>query len=56
MTIPSFTSEASLYATVQHYRAAAVYNAEGFDSVLAQQLCRHLGSLAGESISFAIWA
>jgi hypothetical protein len=47
MTTPSFTAAASLYATSQRYRSAAVHAAERFDSVVAQQLCRHLGQSCG---------
>jgi len=47
MTTPSFTAEAALYATSQHYRAAAFSAAGRFDSVFAQQLCRHLGQSCG---------
>jgi hypothetical protein len=47
MTMPSFTAEASLYATSQHYRHAALSSARRFDSVLAQQLCRQLGQTCG---------
>jgi hypothetical protein len=43
MTIPSFTAEASLYATSEHYRSSAVSVAERLDSILAQQLCRQAG-------------
>ena len=46
MSMPSFAAEASLYATSQHYRSAA-FRAGRFDSVLAQQLCRHLGQSCG---------
>ena len=47
MTIPSLTAEATLYATSQHYRSAAVSAAGRSDSVLAQQLCRHFGQSCG---------
>ena len=47
MSILNFMAEASLYATSQHYRFAAIRAAERFDSVLAQQLCRHLGESCG---------
>src|SRR5215469_11157262 len=42
MTIPAFSAEVSLYATSQQYPSAAVSAAGRFDSVVAQQLCRHL--------------
>jgi len=47
MTIPTFTAEASLYATSQHYRHAALSGARRFDSVLPEQLCRQLGETCG---------
>jgi hypothetical protein len=47
MTTPSFTAEASFYATSQHYGFAAVRAAGRFESVVAQQLCRHLGQSCG---------
>jgi hypothetical protein len=43
MSAPSFTADASLYAGSQHYRSAAISVGGNLDSVLAQQLCRHLG-------------
>ena len=44
MTIPSFTAEASLYATGRQYRFAAARSPGRFDSVLAQQEgCMRLG-------------
>src|SRR5215471_21247683 len=47
MTRPSFTAEASVYPTNQHYWAAAISGASSSDSVLPQQLCRHLGQSCG---------
>jgi hypothetical protein len=47
MTAPRFTAEASLYAAAQNYRAAAGSISGRFGSVLAQQLCRHLGQSCG---------
>jgi hypothetical protein len=47
MTMPSFTAEASLYATSERYRFATVGAVETFDFVRAQQLCRHLGQSCG---------
>jgi hypothetical protein len=47
MTLPSYTAEASLYATSVPYRSAAAGGAGGFGSVFAQQLCRHLGQTCG---------
>jgi hypothetical protein len=47
MTTPSFSAEASLYGIGQHYGFTAVRAARKFDSVVAQQLCRHLGQSCG---------
>jgi hypothetical protein len=47
MSTPGFTGEASLYSTSQHYGYAAASTSGMFDSVLAQQLCRHLGQSCG---------
>lgn len=47
MTLPSFTAEASLYATSRRYRSTTVSAAGRFDSVIAQQLCRNLGQSCG---------
>jgi hypothetical protein len=47
MTMPSFTVEASIYATRQHYGYAVASKPWMFGSVLAQQLCRQLGELCG---------
>jgi hypothetical protein len=52
MTMPGFNAEASLYATSQHYSFAGVRAAGRFDSILAQQGCRHLGQFcAGLELS-----
>ena len=45
MTTPNFTTEASLYATGECYRSAAVGAAERFNSVIAQQLCETFGTV-----------
>jgi hypothetical protein len=47
MTRPSFTAEASLYATSLHYGNVVFSTVGIFDSVLAQQLCRQLGQTCG---------
>ena len=47
MTMPGVTAEASLYATSQHYRSAAISAGGRFDALLPQQLCRHLGESCG---------
>ena len=47
MSTPGFTAETSLYSTSQHYGYGAVSTLGMFDSVLAQQLCRHLGQSCG---------
>jgi len=47
VTIPSFTAEASLYPTSQHYGFAGVSTAPRLGSVVAQQLCRHAGQSCG---------
>ena len=47
MALPSFTAEASFYATSVPYRSAAAGRAGGYGFVLAQQLCRHLGQSCG---------
>jgi hypothetical protein len=48
MTTPSYTAEASLYATSRHYRSAAVSPAGKLGSVLAQSLfCARLGQTCG---------
>jgi hypothetical protein len=47
MSPPNFAAAASLYPTSQHYRSAAFRAAGRFDSVFAQQLCRHSGQSCG---------
>ena len=48
MTMPSFTAEASLYATRQHYRTAAAGAGRLLDSILPQSLfCARLGQACG---------
>ena len=47
MTEPGFKAEASLYPTSQHYHAADITGARNSGSVIAQQLCRHLGQSCG---------
>jgi hypothetical protein len=47
MTEPGFTADASLYPTSQRYHAAAITGVRNSRSVLAQQLCRHLGQSCG---------
>jgi hypothetical protein len=48
MTTPSFTAEAALYATSQHYHSAVISAVGRFDSVLAQSLiCARLGQTCG---------
>ena len=42
MTVPGFAAEASLYATGERYHSASESTSEILDSVLTQQLCRHL--------------
>jgi hypothetical protein len=47
MNMLNFAAEASLYATSQQYGYAVVNSARTSGSVLAQQLCRHLGQTCG---------
>jgi hypothetical protein len=47
MNMPGFTAEASVYPTSQHYRFLGARAAGRSDSVLAQQLCRHVGQSCG---------
>jgi len=47
VTTPSFTAEASLYPTSQHYGFAGVSTARRLRSLIPQQLCRHSGQSCG---------
>ena len=47
MTLPSLSAEASLYRTTERYHSAGISVLGGFDSVAAQQLCRHFGQSCG---------
>jgi hypothetical protein len=48
MNMPGFHAEASLYGMSEQYGYAVLSSARTmFDSVLAQQLCRHLGQTCG---------
>ena len=47
MAMPRFTGEASFYATRERYGSAALSSPGAFGSVVAQQLCRHLGQSCG---------
>ena len=47
MTVPGYAAEASLYPNSNHY-ACSIFSASGIaDSVIAQQLCRHVGQSCG---------
>jgi hypothetical protein len=47
MGVPGFAAEASLYTSHERYRSAALSSPGTFGSVVAQQLCRHLGQSCG---------
>jgi hypothetical protein len=48
MNMPGFNAEGSLYGMSKHYGYAVLSFARTtFDSVLVQQLCRHLGQTCG---------